>query len=111
MLSTDKVVGGAIVALGTWAAWKHLTRVLIDNAKREMSRRDRASEWQLFAGAVAFAVSGVAWWINWINKGSIRWLFGAAGILILIWMLVSDLASWWSNRAKREPDDPSATEP
>src|SRR5262245_19927194 len=30
VLSTDKVVGGAIVALGTWAAWKHLTRVLID---------------------------------------------------------------------------------
>ena len=107
----DKVLGGALVVTGTWAAWKHLTKLLIDNVKRELPKGARANEWQFLAASAALAINGVVWWINWVNKGPTRWLFTVAGIAILIWMLISDLASWRRNRAKREPDGPSTSAP
>ena len=49
MSLANDVAGGAVVVTGVWAAWQHLTQLVIDNAKPEMTRSERADHWQLLA--------------------------------------------------------------
>jgi len=109
MSLVNEVVGGAVVVTGCWTAWQHLTKLVIDNAKPEMTRSERANHWQLLGASVLLAFQGILLWTHWINNNSIDWTVRLVGGGLLIWMLVSELGSWRRSRAQRKPGEPPAT--
>jgi thiol:disulfide interchange protein len=109
MSLVNDVVGGALVVTGAWAAWQHLTKLVIDNAKPEMTRSERGNHWQLLVASVLLAFQGILFWTPWINSNSVDWTVRVVAVVLLIWMLVSDLSSWLRSRAQRKSDDPPAT--
>jgi threonine/homoserine/homoserine lactone efflux protein len=108
MSLVNEVVGGAVVVTGVWAAWQHLTNLVIDNAKPEMTRSERASHWHLLAASVLLVFQGILLWTSWINFNSVDWTVRVVTGALLIWMAVSDLGSWRRSRAQPKTDEPPA---
>jgi hypothetical protein len=108
MSLVNDVVGGAVVITGAWAAWQHMTKLVIDNAKPEMTRSERSNHWQLLAASVLLAFQGILLGTPWININSVDWTVRVVTGVLLIWMLVSDLGSWRRFRPQRKPNDPPA---
>ena len=61
MSLVNDVVACAVVLTGGWAAWQHMTKLVIDNAKPEMTRSERSNHWQLLAVSVLLAFQGILW--------------------------------------------------
>lgn len=108
MSLVNEVVGGAVVVTGAWAAWQQLTKLVIDNAKPELTGSERANHWQLLAASVLLIGQGILLWTPWINNNSVDWTARVVSGVLLTWMLVSDLGSWRRSRAQRKPDEPPA---